>query len=380
MEKVQPSATLKITALARQLKAQGAPVVNWAAGEPDFDTPEPIKQAALAAIREGFTKYTPTTGIPELKEAIARRLKEDRGLIYEPAQIAVTCGAKHALYNLLQVLVDPGQEVLIPSPYWVSYPEMVRLAGGVPVEVRTSPQNGFQIQARELEPLITAQTAGLILNSPCNPTGTVLSRATLSAVACLMRERGKWIISDEIYSALTFDGAFTSVPSLGADVYAKTFLVDGVSKAYAMTGWRIGFMAGSAEVVEAAGRLQDHSTSNPSSISQRAALAALTQDQDFVRQMAREFAARRDRLVEGLKKIPRLSWVKPSGAFYCFVDVSQTGLASNAFCERLLKEVHVAAIPGESFGWDTHVRLSFAASQAQIEEGLARLDRFVRSL
>ncbi len=380
IQAVAPSATLRITALARSLKAQGLKIVNLAAGELDFDTPEPIKKAAEAAIEEGFTKYTPTTGIPELKEAIARRFKEDRALVYEPSQIAVTCGAKQALYNLLQVLVNPGDEVLIPSPYWVSYPEMVRLAEGRPIEVKTNPQDGFQLRARQVEPLLSSRTRGILLNSPSNPTGAVLGEDCLEEIAQLASRRGLWIVSDEIYSRLVFEGRCTSVAELSPEAYQRTFVVDGVSKAYAMTGWRIGYLAGAAEVVEAAGRLQDHSTSNPSSISQRAALAALTGDQTSVRQITTELKARRDLLVSRLNQIPRLSFVKPQGAFYCFVEISKTGLGSNLFAERFLKEAQVAVIPGEGFGWDTHIRLSFTVSKEELEEGAKRLLEFVRSI
>ena len=381
IQAVQPSSTLRVTALAKQLQAQGKKVINLAAGEPDFDTPQPIKQAAVQAIQEGFTKYTPTTGIPELKGAIAASLTRDRGLVYRPEQVAVTCGAKQALYNLLQVLVQTGEEVLIPSPYWVSYPEMVRLAGAAPIEVRTSASQGFQLNRKAVEQVCSPRTRVLILNSPSNPTGTILTKEVLKELAPLVLERNLWVISDEIYSRLVYDGnSCPSIASVSPEIFSRTVVVDGVSKAYAMTGWRIGFLAGPAEVVEAAGRLQDHSTSNPSSISQRAALAALTGDQSSVRQMAEEFRKRRDGMVERLSKIPKISFVKPEGAFYCFVDVSATGLNSNAFSERLLKEALVAVIPGAGFGWDSHVRLSFAVGAESIREGLDRFEKFIRGL
>lgn len=379
IQAVQPSSTLRVTALAKELRAQGKKVVNLAAGEPDFDTPPAVKQAAIQAIQEGFTKYTPTTGIPELKSAIIASLSQHRSLVYRPDQVAVTCGAKQALFNLLQVLVQGGEEVLIPSPYWVSYPEMVRLAGAAPVEVRTRPSDGFQLDPKVLERACTPQSRVLILNSPSNPTGTVLQGEILKKIAPLILERGLWVISDEIYSRLVYDGSdCPSIAAVSPELFARTLVVDGVSKAYAMTGWRIGFLAGPAEVVEAAGRLQDHSTSNPSSISQRAALAALTGDQGPVRQMVEAFQERRDRMAARLSKIPKISFVKPEGAFYCFVDISATGLDSGLFAERLLKEALVAVIPGAGFGWDSHVRLSFAAGLQEMEEGLERLERFVR--
>ena len=389
---VHPSPTLRFTALARELQSQGKKVVNLAAGEPDFDTPEPIKAAAVRAIQEGFTKYTPTAGIPELKAAIVSTLARDRGLMYRPDQVMVTCGAKQALYNLFQVLVQPGDEVLVPSPYWVSYPEMVRLAGATPVEVRTDPSAKFRLSAEAVAKACTPKTRCLILNSPSNPTGAVLGEQSLKEIARVAQAKGLWIISDEIYSQLVYpstlrqaqgSGQVGTAPSIAAvapEVVPKTLVVDGVSKAYAMTGWRIGYLAGPAEVVEAAGRLQDHSTSNPASISQRAALAALTGDPASVRGMAQEFRRRRDLLVKRLAGIPGISFVEPEGAFYCFVDISKSGLKSSVFSERLLQEALVASIPGDGFGWDHYVRLSFAVGSEALEEGMNRFQTFIRSL
>lgn len=380
IQAVAPSPTLKVTALARQLQAQGKKVINLAAGEPDFDTPEFVKQAAIRAIQEGFTKYTPTTGIPELKKAIAATLQRSRKLTYSPEQIAVTCGAKQAIFNLLQVLAQAQDEVLIPSPYWVSYPEMVRLSGATPVEVRTDPANGFRVTAAAIERVLTPRSKVLILNSPSNPTGAVLDEKTLREIADLAVFKGLWVLSDEIYGELVFGVKHISIASLSAAIYSRTIVVDGVSKAYAMTGWRIGYLAGPAEVVEATGRLQDHSTSNPTSISQKAALAALTDTSDFIRQMAQEFGRRRDFLVQRLKKIPKISFVEPQGAFYCFMDVSETKLNSTVFSERFLQEALVAVIPGGGFGWDSYVRVSFATGLAQLQEGCDRLEQFVRSV
>ncbi len=377
---VQPSPTLRFTALARQLQAQGKKVVNLAAGEPDFDTPEPIKAAAIRAIQEGFTKYTPTTGIPDLKAAIVSTLARDRGLSYRPEQVMVTCGAKQALFNLFQVLVQPGDEVLIPSPYWVSYPEMVNLAGATPGEGRPEPGEKFRLSAAQVDRACTPRTRCLILNSPSNPTGAVLDAARLKEIARVVQSRNLWVISDEIYSQLVYGTQAPSIAAVAPEVAPRTVVVDGVSKAYAMTGWRIGYLAGPTDVVEAAGRLQDHSTSNPASISQRAALAALTGDPSSVRKMAQEFSKRRDLLVRRLSSIPKVSFVEPEGAFYCFVNISSAKLKSAIFAERLLQEALVASIPGDGFGWDEYVRFSFAIGREALEEGMNRFETFIRSL
>lgn len=380
IQAVKASPTLRFTALAKQLQAEGKQVINLAAGEPDFDTPDFIKAAAIQAIQSGFTKYTPTTGIPDLKAAIAARFSRERGLSYKPEQIAVTCGAKQAIYNLLMVLVEQGDEVLIPSPYWVSYPEMVRLAGATPVELRTDPKNGFQLDPVAVAKACTPRTKVLILNSPSNPTGVVLSADSLKKLAQVAREKNLWIISDEIYSQLSYGTDSPSIAAVAPEVLDRTIVVDGVSKAYAMTGWRIGYLAGPKEVVDAASRLQDHSTSNPTSISQKAAVAALTGDQSPIREMVKEFSWRRDFLVKRLKSIEKISFVEPRGAFYCFVDISASGMKSDPFAEKFLKESLVAAIPGSGFGWDSCVRLSFALGRKDLEEGLNRFDKFIRSV
>ena len=378
IQAVQPSATLRITALAKELQAKGESVINLAAGEPDFDTPPAAKDAAIQAIREGFTKYTPTTGIPQLKSAVAEYLKKSRNLSYRPDQVAVTNGAKQAIYNLLQVLVEPGDEVLIPAPYWLSYPEMVRLAGATPVFVPTLAQNRFHLEAKAMERSLTPQTKCLILNSPSNPTGAVLPEAALRDIGEAARKHSLWVISDEIYSELVFDGRHASIAAVVPDLFEKTLVVDGVSKSFAMTGWRIGFLAGPKEIVEAAGRLQDHSTSNPSSISQKAALGALSMDSSFRDEMRKEFAGRRDLVVKALQDIPGITFVKPEGAFYCFVDISKTGMGASVFAEKLLQEAKVALIPGEAFGAGTYVRISFAVGRKDLQEGLSRLGDFIR--
>lgn len=377
---VKPSPTLRFTALARQLQAQGKKVINLAAGEPDFDTAEPVKASAIRAIQEGFTKYTPTSGIPDLKAAIVSTLARDRGLTYKPEQVMVSCGAKHSLYNLFQVLLQPGDEVLIPTPYWVSYPEMARLAGAVPVEVGTEPADKFRLTAAAVEKACTAKSRLLVLNSPSNPTGAVLDEKRLKEIAAVAKARGLWIISDEIYSQLVYGMKAPSIAAVAPEVFDRTVVVDGVSKAHAMTGWRIGYMAGPLEVIEAAGRLQDHSTSNPSSISQRAALAALTGDPAAMKPMVEEFKRRRDFLVRRLSTIPGISFVEPDGAFYCFVNISASKLKSSVFAERLLQEALVAAIPGDGFGWDEYIRFSFAIGTEALDEAMNRFQKFIGSL
>jgi aspartate aminotransferase len=380
LQAVKPSPTLRITALAKELQAKGENLINLAAGEPDFDTPDPIKEAAITAIRQGFTKYTPTTGIPELRSAIADYLKVSRNLTYTPDQIAVTNGAKQAIFNILQVLVQEGDEVLIPSPYWVSYPEMVRLSGATPVFVPASSSEGFRLDGKTLERFITPKAKCLLLNSPSNPTGAILPERNLREIAEVANRHSLWVVSDEIYSELTFDGRHTSIASVSEEIAQRTLVVDGVSKSFAMTGWRVGYLAGSREVVDWTVRLQDHSTSNASSISQKAALAALTMDPAIKDHMVREFAKRRDLLVSRLSQVPAISFAKPEGAFYCFIDNSQTRMTAAAFAEGILKEEKVALIPGEAFGSEKHVRVSFCLGAAALEEGLRRFENFIRRL
>lgn len=377
---VAPSSTLAITAKAKALKAQGVDVVNLAGGEPDCDTPAHIKQAAIAAIQEGFTKYTPTAGIPDLRAAVAKTLTADLGVPYQASEVVVTNGAKQALYNALQVLCRPGDEVLIPSPYWVSYPEMVTLAGGTPVFVKTSQADRFRLTVESVERAVTAKTRLLLLNSPSNPTGSVLPKASLLPLADLVARRGLVVISDEIYDQLSYDEPHVSIAACHPALRAQTLIVNGVSKAFAMTGWRIGWAAGPQPLIDAMITLQDHATSNASSISQRAALAALTGDRSTITRMAEEFKHRRDLLVEALRTVPGLSCVPPQGAFYAFCDISASGLSSTVFAERLLTERHVAVIPGAGFGWDTHIRLSFCTSRAALDEGVRRLRAFLEAL
>ncbi len=368
-----PSATLAITARAKELKAQGADVVSFAAGEPDFDTPVYIQEAAIEAIKKGQTRYTPSIGALDLRKEIAKKFKDDNGLTYDPKQIAVSCGAKHSIYCIIQILADEGDDVLIPSPYWVSYPEMVKLAGAVPKFIETSAQTDFKIRPEQLEQAITDKTRVLILNSPSNPTGAVYSREELEQIAEVCVKKDIFVLSDEIYEKLIYDvPEYVSIASLGKEIYDRTITVNGVSKAYAMTGWRIGYAAGPIKVMEYLNKFQDHSTSNPCSISQAATLKALQAPQDEVYAMCNEFKARRDLMMRLLDKINCISYIRPQGAFYMFCDISSLG-SSMDVATAILNDVNVAFIPGEGFGAPGFGRLSFATSRERIEEGVRRI-------
>lgn len=382
MREVKESPTLAITAKAKEMKQRGEDVVSFGAGEPDFDTPSHIKTAAIKAIENGFTKYTASSGIPELKKAICEKLLQENGLEYEPSQIIVSCGAKHSLYNIFQVICDEGDEVIIPSPYWVSYPEMVRLAGGVPVFLKTEQSDEFKVKPGDLKKAITKRTVAFILNSPSNPTGSVYAKADLENIAQILIDRKIAVISDEIYEKLIYDGEkHISFASLGKDAYDLTFVVNGVSKSYSMTGWRIGYLAApNKELALSVGRLQDHSTSNPTSPAQRAALEALKADQTCVDEMVEEFRKRRDFMVGKINELKGISCVKPKGAFYVFCDISKTKMDSLNFASRLLEEAKVAVIPGEPFGWNTHIRLSFATGIEEIKKGLERIANWIKDL
>ncbi len=383
IRQIPPSATLALNAKANALKAQGVDVVNFGVGEPDFDTPDNIKQAAIKAIEAGFTRYTPVGGIPELKEAIIKRFQQDLGLTYKPAEIMVSCGGKHALYNLFQVLFDQGDEVVVPAPFWVSYPPMLMLAEATPVIIHTREGNGFKLTAEELKEHITPKTKGIILNSPSNPTGMVYSRQELEALAQVALAYKLIIISDDIYDKILFDGgSFVNLAMLAPELKESTFILNGVSKTYAMTGWRIGFAAGPAQAIAAAVNLQSQSTSNPTSISQKASVEALNGPQEFVSEMVREFAWRRDDIYQRLVAIPGVTCPKPGGAFYIFPNFSayfdrlkpaagQTH--SQALAEYFLEEAKVAAVPGTEFGEDACIRLSFATSRERIATGLDRI-------
>jgi aspartate aminotransferase len=383
---ITPSATLAISARAKELKAEGVDVVAFGAGEPDFDTPEYIRNAGHEAIDGGQTRYTPAAGSPALKAAIARKLKRDNGLDYEPGRIIVSCGAKHSLANIMLVMLDDGDEVLLPAPYWVSYPEMVKLAGGVVRALPTSPEAGFKVTPEDVAAACTDRTKLLILNSPSNPTGAVYTPDELAALAKVLMEKDVWCVSDEIYEKLVYGGAVhKGIVEVVPEMKSRTVIVNGHSKAYAMTGWRIGYAAGPLEVIKAASGLQSHTTSNPASVSQAAALAALddtASESAEVERMRAEFEKRRDHIVEGLRAIPGVKLpVVPQGAFYVFPDVSGLhgkGKFSDAkgsvdFAKVCLDEGHVALVPGAAFGEDKCVRLSYAASVDRIDEGLKRL-------
>ncbi len=380
---IQPSPTMALNARAGQMQAQGIDVVNLTVGQPDFPTPKHVCEAAIKAIEEGFTRYTPAAGIPELKQAIVEKFAR-QGLEYTTEQVMVNVGGKHSGYLVMQALVDPGDEVIVPAPYWVSYPPMVILAGGKPVILPTSQDNGFKLTPQQLEEAITPRTKAVIINSPSNPTGAVYSPEELKPLVEICINRGVVIVSDEIYETIVFDGLeFTPTPALAQEVYDSTVVLNGVSKAYAMTGWRIGYMAGPAELVAACAKIQSQSTSNPTSIAQKAAVAALTGPQDEVERMRASFEARREVVMELLGQIPDVTCFRPQGAFYAFPDVSAyfgrkspegkeiTG--STALAEYLLDNAHVAVVPGAAFGEDRCIRLSFATSEAQIREGLKRI-------
>ena len=388
--RIQPSPTLATAARAKALVAQGIDVIDFGLGEPDFDTPEPIKDAAIAAIRAGFTKYTAPSGTDELKQAIIRRLEADRGLRYQPNEIVVSCGAKHSLYNLAQALFEQGDEVIIPAPYWVSYPDQVVLNDATPVIVPTQAEDGYALDPRRLESAITPRTKALILNSPSNPTGAGYARAQLERIAEVALRHRLLVISDEIYGQIVYDGfRHVSIASLSPEMKALTVVVDGVSKTYAMTGWRIGWAAGPAALMTAVANIQSQSTSNPASISQKAAVAALNGPRASIDRMVAEFAARRNEMVRRFSAMPGVSCFQPQGAFYAFPDVSScygrrhnatavTG--SQSLATYLLEEARIAVVAGAAFGDDRCIRLSYATSLDHIRRGLDRMDAALAKL
>ncbi|MFN2621418.1 MAG: pyridoxal phosphate-dependent aminotransferase [Chthoniobacterales bacterium] len=378
---LSPSLTLSIDSKAKAMKAEGIDVCGFGAGEPDFDTPEHIKQAAIAALEAGFTKYTPSAGLPELRQAIADKLEADNQLSYRASQVVVSSGAKHSCYNAILATCQPGDEVLIPSPYWVSYPDMVRLAGAEPVIVQTSERNGWKMRASDFENAMTPRTKMLILNTPGNPSGSVYTREELEGIVEVAAEEDIYILSDEIYEKLIYDdGKHVSVASLSKEAYDLTITVNGFSKAYAMTGWRLGYLAAPEAVAKAVDNIQSHSTSNPCSFAQKGAVAALKGDQQGLADMRDEFAMRRDYMFDRITKIPNITAVKPQGAFYILVNISQLGLSSQNFADRLLSKANVAVVPGAAFGDDRTVRLSYATSIDIIKKGLDRFQDFCRTL
>ncbi len=387
---IKPSPTLAITAKANALKAEGRDIIGFGAGEPDFDTPDHIKMAAVRAIEKGFTKYTPVCGIVELKDAIIGKLLRDNQLTYKRSEVVVSCGAKHTLYNLTQVLFEDGDEVIIPSPYWVSYLDMVLLSGARPVILKTVEAAGFKILPEQLKGAITARTRAIIMNSPSNPTGAVYTATELAALGEILAGKEILVISDDIYEKIIYDGRkFTNIAGVDEEVRKRTVIVNGVSKTYAMTGWRIGYAAGPEEIIAAVTKLQSQNTSNPTSIAQWAALEALNGNQDSVEVMVAEFRRRRNTIVEMLNAIPGVACMLPHGAFYVFPDVSSLfgrshsgGIISNSsdFAAYLLDAADVAVIPGVDFGNDNHIRLSYATSLKNIEEGLKRISSAVKRL
>jgi aspartate aminotransferase len=387
---IKPSPTLAAAAKAKSMKAQGIDVVDFGVGEPDFDTPENVKQAAIRAIQAGFTKYTPAGGTDELKEAVVEKFRKDNGLAYEKSQVLISCGAKHSLYNIAEALFNPGDEVIIPAPYWVSYPDQVLLNDAVPVIVETTEAEGFRLSATKLEKAVTKKTRAIILNSPSNPTGLAYDRKALEEIAHLAVKHKFFVISDEIYEKLIYDNfTHTSIASLGPEIKEMTVVVNGVSKSHAMTGWRIGFAAGPKEIIAAMGNIQSQSTSNPTSISQKAALEALRGPQNFIAVMNVEFDKRRRYMVERLNTIPGVACLMPVGAFYAFPRVSALyGKSANGRTIRnsadmaayLLDEARVSLVSGDAFGADAYIRLSYATSMETIVKGLDRIEQAIRAL
>ena len=387
---IKPSVTLAIAAKAGKLRSQGVDVVNFSAGEPDFDTPEHIKAAAVDALRKGMTKYTDVKGIEPLREAIAQKYRHEHGLNYRKEDVLVSCGAKHSLYNILQAVVNPGDEVLIPAPYWVSYSDMALLAGGVPRLIPTDESTGFRIKPEQLQAALTPKTRVFLLNSPCNPTGATYDRDQLLAIAGILEKHDCLILADDIYEKIIYDGfEVHNLVTLCPSLKERTLIVNGVSKTYAMTGWRIGYALGPGDVIAAGAKIQSQSTSNPTSIAQAAALEAIRGAQDTVAMMVREFQKRRDVIVERLNKIAGIRCLKPEGAFYVFPNISgllgktAKGKQLSSPCDvadYLLDEAEVAGVPGEDFGSQQHIRFSYATSLEDIEKGCTRIREAVSKL
>lgn len=380
---LQESATIAISTLATTLKAQGRDILSFSAGEPDFDTPEPIKLAAKAALDEGFTKYTQVAGIPELKQAIANKLERENGLHYEPKQILVSNGAKQSLFNVFQALIDTGDEVIIPSPYWVTYPELVAYSGGSNVFIETNEQNGFKITAKSLRQAITPRTKALVLTTPSNPTGMVYTKQELESIAQVLHGSDIVVIADEMYEKLLYDGEFVSVGSISQDMFERTITINGLSKSVAMTGWRMGYCASAdTTLIKLMTNLQSQCTSNINSITQKASIIALEGGVDTqIEAMRQAFLARRDLAVSSINAIQGLHTLSPQGAFYLFISIgSACGGDSMAFCKQLLEQEGIALVPGSAFGADGFVRLSFACSTEQITAGIARIAHFMQGL
>ena len=388
--RIVPSATLNVSATAKSMAAQGVDVVNFSAGEPAADTPDVVKAAAKAAITDGFTKYTPASGIDELKQAIVDKFSRDQGIHYDKSQILVSCGAKHTLYNAAQALLDPGDEVIIPAPYWVSYPDIVRLADGQPVILETRESDGYALDPKQLEAKVTPRTKALVLNSPSNPTGALYTRETLEAVADVAKRHGFLVISDEIYEQLVYgETPFTSIVSAAPEIAGQTLVVNGVSKAFSMTGWRIGYAGGPKALIAAMSVIQSQSTSNPASISQKAAVAALRDGTPFFKELLADLTPKRRLMVDTLNAMPDVTCPTPAGAFYAFPNVSGilgkhhangTIATSADLATYLLHEAHVACVPGDPFGSPHHLRLTYTPTLDAIERGLKRVEMAIRAL
>ncbi|HNT73773.1 MAG TPA: pyridoxal phosphate-dependent aminotransferase [Anaerolineae bacterium] len=378
---IAPSLTFAIDSRAKELTAQGVAVCNFGVGEPDFDTPRHIREAAKAALDRGLTKYTPPPGLPRLRELVAQKLARENALAYSPAQVMITVGGKQGLFNVLMALINPGDEALIPIPYWVTYPEIVKMAHGAPVFLPTTEATGFKITPEQLSAAITPRTRLLILNSPSNPTGAVYTRQELSALAEVLVEHRLAVIADEIYEKLVYDGVeHVSIGSLGEEIFNLTVTCNGFSKAYAATGWRLGYVAGPQALIKAATNIQSHVTSCVNSFAQYGAIAALEGPQDEIETMRQAFERRRDVLLARLREIPGLQVAQPDGAFYIFPGIAATGLDSMTFCQRLLEQEYVALVPGIGFGADANVRISYATDIETIEKGVNGLSRFMATL
>lgn len=384
---ISPSSTLAIDAKAKKMKADGIDIIGFGAGEPDFDTPDHIKAAAIKAINDGFTKYTPASGTLELKKAICSKFMKDNGLDYKPSNIVISNGAKHSLVNTFEAILNPGDEVIIPAPFWVSYPEMVKIAGGTPVILSSTEEEGFKLSIEKLQKAITAKTKAIVINSPSNPTGMIYSEDELRAIADIAVSKGIFVVSDEIYEKLIYDGyKHVSIASFNDKIKDLTIIVNGVSKSYSMTGWRIGYTASNEKIASIMGNVQSHATSNPNSIAQKAAQAGLEGPDDVINMMSSEFVKRRDYMVDRINSINGLSCLKPNGAFYVMMNISKLigkeidGVKINGsddFANMLLEKANVALVPGSGFGTDIHVRLSYATSLENIKEGLNRIEKFL---
>ncbi|MGB5768883.1 MAG: pyridoxal phosphate-dependent aminotransferase [Crocosphaera sp.] len=380
---VTPSITLAITAKAKEMRAQGIDVCSFSSGEPDFDTPQHIKDAAALALAQGKTKYGPVAGEPPLRQAIASKLKNENKLNYTADNIIVTNGGKHSLFNLMLALIETGDEVIIPAPYWLSYPEMVKLAEGTPVIVETTAETDYKITPEQLRQAITKKTKLLVLNSPSNPTGTVYTSEEIKELAQIIVAHDLLVVSDEIYEKILYDGTeHISIGSLGEEIFKRTIISNGFAKSYSMTGWRIGYLAAPLALIKATSTIQSHSTSNVCTFAQYGAVAALERDESLgcLQEMLNAFTQRRQVILERIRAIPQLSCPTPMGSFYVFVDISKTGMNSLDFCDALLHNQQVAAIPGKAFGADNCIRLSYATDLTSIEKGMDRIEKFVNTL